>query len=144
MRIESGIKLDFKDVMFRPKRSKLKSRSEVSVERSMDFKHSGRSWRGVPVIAANMDTTGTFEMAKALSKRQVLTALHKHYTIDEWRSFVAENPDVLPYVAVSAGTSASDFERLQAILPMSGSFGVWALSYLKCCRINSFEQCVFV
>ncbi len=68
MRIESDIKLGFKDVMIRPKRSTLKSRSQVSLEREFNFLHSDNSWRGIPIIAANMDTVGTFEMAKVLAK----------------------------------------------------------------------------
>ena len=69
MRIESDIKLGFKDVMFRPKRSTLKSRSEVSLNREFSFKHSNNKWEGVPIIAANMDTVGTFEIAKSLQNR---------------------------------------------------------------------------
>lgn len=61
MRIENEIKLDFKDVLLRPKRSTLKSRRDVVLERTYVFKHSKKSWTGVPVIAANMDTTGTLE-----------------------------------------------------------------------------------
>lgn len=60
------MKLDFKDVLVRPKRSTLKSRSEVDLCRSFTFRNSGQTYDGVPVMAANMDTVGTFEMAKAL------------------------------------------------------------------------------
>ena len=67
MRIENEIKLGFKDVMFRPKRSTLKSRSEVSLDREFKFLHSSTVWKGIPIMAANMDTVGTFEMAKALA-----------------------------------------------------------------------------
>ena len=59
MRIEQEIKLGFKDVMIRPKRSKLKSRSQVSLEREFKFLHSSHIWKGVPIMAANMDTVGT-------------------------------------------------------------------------------------
>ena len=59
MRIEEDLKLGFKDVLIRPKRSTLKSRSDVELERQFTFKHSGQSWSGVPIIAANMDTVGT-------------------------------------------------------------------------------------
>uniref|UniRef100_A0A8C5HX55 GMP reductase n=1 Tax=Gouania willdenowi TaxID=441366 RepID=A0A8C5HX55_GOUWI len=65
-RIENDIKLDFKDVLLRPKRSTLKSRSEVDLMRSFTFRNSKGSYRGIPIIAANMDTVGTFEMAVAL------------------------------------------------------------------------------
>ena len=63
MRIEEDLKLGFRDVLFRPKRSTLNSRSQVELNREFTFKHSGRRWSGVPVIAANMDTVATFEMA---------------------------------------------------------------------------------
>lgn len=63
MHVEADIKLGFKDVLFRPKRSTLKSRSQVSLERTFQFVHTDQEWTGVPVIAANMDTVGTFAMA---------------------------------------------------------------------------------
>ena len=72
-------KLDFKDVLIRPKRSTLRSRKEVRMERSITFKHSGRTLTCVPVVVANMDTVGTFEMAKALCEHGCLVAIHKHY-----------------------------------------------------------------
>ena len=78
MRIESDLKLGFKDVLFRPKRSTLQSRSQVDLNRTFRFMHSGREWTGVPVIAANMDTVGTFAMATTLARHKMLTAVHKH------------------------------------------------------------------
>ncbi len=71
MRIEQDLKLGFKDVLFRPKRSTLKSRSQVDLTRDFTFKHSGRQWSGVPIIAANMDSVGSFDMAIALSQHKV-------------------------------------------------------------------------
>ena len=76
MRIENELKLGFKDVMIRPKRSTLKSRSQVSLERNFNFVNSKKQWRGVPIIAANMDTVGTFEMAIALSKDKIIKSVH--------------------------------------------------------------------
>lgn len=115
-RIDNDIKLDFKDVLLRPKRSTLKSRSDVELTRSITFRNSKKTCEGIPVIAANMDTVGTFEMAQTLSKHKCFTAIHKHYTIDEWKKFGEDHPEVLDFVAVSSGTSAKDFERLQAII----------------------------
>ena len=77
-------KLDFSDVLIRPKRSFLSSRSEVSLDRTYTFKHSGRKWTGVPIIAANMDTTGTFEVAEVLAEKKMICAVHKHYSVEEW------------------------------------------------------------
>lgn len=113
MRIEYDIKLGFKDVMFRPKRSTLKSRSQVKLERTFKLLHSKTDWTGVPVMAANMDTVGTFEMALALQKHKMFTAIHKHYTVQEWSDFLTNAPkEIENYIAVSTGTSTADFEKL--------------------------------
>ncbi|MGL9722172.1 GMP reductase [Sodalis sp. (in: enterobacteria)] len=120
MRIEEDVKLGFKDVLIRPKRSMLKSRSDVELQRDFTFKHPGLRWSGVPVIAANMDTVGTFHMAEALAAFDVLTSVHKHYSVDQWREFVARAPEsVLRHVMVSTGTSAADFEKMKQILALS-------------------------
>lgn len=116
MRIEYEIKLGFKDVMFRPKRSTLKSRSQVKLERTFKMMHSNTEWSGIPVMAANMDTVGTFEMALALSRLKLFTAIHKHYSLEEWNNFVAKAPkDIENYIAVSTGTGPHDFEKISEI-----------------------------
>ncbi|KAF1783392.1 IMP dehydrogenase / GMP reductase, conserved site [Phytophthora cactorum] len=109
-RIETEVRLDFKDVLIRPKRSTLKSRSQVDVQREFRFRNSKRTWSGVPVIAANMDTVGTFEMAVELAKLQFITCVHKHYTPQD------QTPGVLPTIAVSGGSSAADVDKITAIL----------------------------
>lgn len=112
MRIEQDLKLGFKDVLFRPKRSTLKSRSQVDLTRDFTFKHSGRQWSGVPIIAANMDSVGSFDMAIALSQHKVMTAIHKHYTVEQWAEFITANDaSVLNNVMVSTGTSEADFQK---------------------------------
>ncbi|XP_035669747.1 GMP reductase 1-like, partial [Branchiostoma floridae] len=116
-RIEADVKLDFKDVLIRPKRSTLRSRSDVELVRTISkFRNSGQSYSGIPVIAANMDTVGTFEMAKALSKHGCFTTIHKHYSVEAWEDFGRNNPDVLQHVAVSAGSLKGDFDKLTSIL----------------------------
>lgn len=86
MKIEDDVKLDFADVLIRPKRSTLESRSKVNLNRTFKFKtHSGEAvWTGVPVVASNMDTIGTFRMASALQQHGALCAVHKYYSKDEW------------------------------------------------------------
>ncbi len=117
MRIESEIKLGFKDVLIRPKRSTLKSRSQVKLDRNFVMKHTQTDWDGVPIIAANMDTVGTFEMAKKLSQHRVLTAIHKHYSLEEWDQFLIARPDsIYNYIMVSSGALSQDFEKLTAVL----------------------------
>ncbi len=120
MRIEEDLKLGFKDVLFRPKRSTLSSRSQVELHREFRFRHTQSTWRGVPIIAANMDTVGTFAMAKALASFDVMTAIHKHYTEQQWQHFVQTSSDpLLQYCMVSTGTSNKDFLKLQNILSFS-------------------------
>ncbi len=87
MHIEHEIKLDYRDVLIRPKRSTLTSRSEVDITREFEFRHAKVAYRGIPIIAANMDTIGTFEMARALDRFGLSTALHKHYAVDEYVTF---------------------------------------------------------
>ena len=129
MRIEEDAKLDFKDVLLRPKRSTLVSRSQVDLSRTFKFRHSQRTWTGVPLIVANMDTVGTFEMATTLAKHQAMVAVHKHYTADEWKAFVAAHPDVVPYVAVSAAprprTCRSSTTSSSAAPPSRPSASTW-------------------
>lgn len=119
MRVEADIKLGFKDVLFKPKRSTLKSRSQVSLERTFRFIHTDTEWSGVPVIAANMDTVGTFEIALALAEQKMLTAVHKHYTVEQWDQFLKSAPeDIENHIMVSSGTSDRDFEKMNDILAL--------------------------
>jgi GMP reductase len=118
MRIEYDIKLDFSDVLIRPKRSVLKSRADVSLEREFRFKHTKTVWHGIPIIAANMDHTGTLNMATALSEHHLLTALDKFLPLDDWKAFVHEHPKVVASAFVSLGTSDTDLKRLDDVMAM--------------------------
>ena len=82
MKIDNEVKLDFDDVLLVPQRSTLASRKQVELSRSFKFYHSPKQWYGLPLMAANMDTTGTFEMGASLSKYGAVTCLHKHYDAD--------------------------------------------------------------
>lgn len=120
MRIEEDIKLGFKDVLIRPKRSILKSRSEVDLHRTFIFKHSKNIWSGIPIIASNMDTIGTFEMVRKLSSFHILTAVHKYYSILAWEKFISSvSHEVLNYVMVSTGISDIDFIKIKTIFSLS-------------------------
>jgi GMP reductase len=91
MKIEDDVKLDFADVLIRPKRSNLDSRSKVDTTRSFTFRlpdNVQSQWAGVPVVAANMDTVGTFQMAGALSEFNALCGIHKYYTEAQWDNFM--------------------------------------------------------
>lgn len=115
MRIEYDVKLDFRDVLIRPKRSVLKTRADVSLEREFTFRHTQTSWQGIPIIAAGMDHTGTFAMGKALSEYRLMTALDKFSSADDWKKFAKENPSALGYCFVSVGITESDFTKLDTI-----------------------------
>lgn len=123
MRIESDIKLGFKDVMIRPKRSTLKSRSQVTLQRQFKFLHSNHNWKGIPIMAANMDTVGTFEMAKALASKKLFTAIHKHYSITDWNVFSSSAPEGIEnHIAISTGTGEGDSEKLASIFDFNPHF----------------------
>jgi GMP reductase len=113
MRIENDVKLDFKDVLIRPKRSTLNTRAAVDVNRGFRFLHTGSEWKGFPLIAANMDVTGTMAMARALGKHGALTALHKHYPEEELAKFFA-GPDGA-HAFYSLGTTPADLEKLAKV-----------------------------
>lgn len=119
MRIETDLKLGFKDVMIRPKRSTLKSRAEVTLEREFSFLHSPHTWKGIPIIAANMDTVGTFEMAKKLSSFNLFTAIHKHYSIDDWKKAMADDDVTFQNnIAFSTGTGKEDEKKLAQLVAL--------------------------
>ena len=114
MRIEDEVKLDFLDVLIRPKRSTLSSRKEVVLDRTYEFKHSGQKWTGIPIIASNMDGVGTFAMADALQHHRMFTCLIKSYNADV-NNFLDCHLNLNNF-AVSTGTSEDDFQRLKIIL----------------------------
>jgi GMP reductase len=116
MRIEEDIKLDFKDVLIRPKRSTLRSRADVDLVRKYKFLHSGYEWSGVPIVASNIDHTGTFGVAEVLAKHQLLTAMNKFATVKEWQDFKAKYPDYSKYVFITEGSSGHDFQNLCEVM----------------------------
>ena len=121
MRIEQDIKLDYKDVLFKPKRSKLESRRDVDLTRTFKF-HHGNEWTGVPIMSSNMDGVGTFEMAKVLQEHKMLTVMRKHYSVDDWKE---QSQGVkMKYLSVCTGTGviwdkdAKDYATMKAVLEM--------------------------
>ena len=121
-KIESGVKLDFNNILIRPKRSTLNSRSEVNLTRKFKFVNAKTidtnesiEFNGTPIIAANMDTTGTFEIYDVLNKHNMITALHKFYSIDDIVEKCNErtmNPELF---MISTGIGDGALEKLQDI-----------------------------
>ncbi len=116
MRIEESVKLDFKDVLIRPKRSTLRSRKDVDITRDFTFKWSKRKYSGVPIIAANMDGVGTMSMAKSFIslKTGMSVALHKHYALPELIKFFDENDTKSAWYSI--GMVEADQEKLKEFI----------------------------
>ena len=115
MRIEEDIKLDYADVLFRPKRSTLSSRKSVELRRTYKFKYSKHQWSGIPIIAANMDGVGELEVANNLAKFDILTCLTKQHDIKTIKRSSAIKK-IHHQLILSTGTSDEDYKRLNAIL----------------------------
>ena len=112
MRVDHDVKLTFDDVLIRPKRSTLVSRSDVTLIRDFTFRHSDATWSGVPVVAANMDTTGLFSIAAELQKHQMITCMQKFYSTRDYAE--AWNNGINPeYVAVTCGSTEDSFDLLK-------------------------------
>ena len=129
MRIDQDVKLDYKDVLIRPKRSTLRSRMQVVLNRSFTFRNYEPDFpeniddvhcTGIPIMASNMDGVGTFEMADTLAKKSIFTCLVKTYSADELIEFFdTDDYERTNYVAMSIGTSDDDWCKLQSVMAMA-------------------------
>ena len=121
MRIEHDVKLDYQDVLFKPKRSTLTSRKDVDLTRSFKFYNSGKEWTGIPIMASNMDGVGTFAMAKVLQEHKMITVLRKHYSLDDWKTAIGDGVK-MKYLSVCTGTgviwdkNAPDYAVMKEVL----------------------------
>ena len=134
MRLEEDVKLDYKDVLIRPKRSTLGSRKEVDLERGYTWRNwhpedmsmeqirpDTRHWRGIPIMAANMDGVGTFEMADKLAEAKVFTCLVKTYTVKELVGYFDDKfNERTQYVAMSIGITDRDHEKFRDVYEQTG------------------------
>ena len=121
MRIDQEIRLDYKDVLIRPKRSTLQSRSQVHLDRKFKFRNSKAEYEGVPIIASNMDGVGTFEMADKLAEGDIFTCLVKTYSAEQLvEYFNIDIPERTANVAMSIGTSDADFLKLVNVQANAG------------------------
>jgi GMP reductase len=117
MRVESELRLDFDDVLIRPKRSIAPSRAGIDLEREYRFRAAvrGTGWSGIPLIAANLDTTGTMRMAEALHELNMLTCLHKYYALDDLVGFFTSRPAGAS-TFYTLGIRDEDFDKLRAFV----------------------------
>lgn len=119
MKIDQRPQLDFKNVLIRPKRTTLNSRSEVDIERQFKFIYSKQIWKGVPIMSANMDTTGTFEVYDVLSENKMITCLNKFYSLKDFKERMKTNPLNPDYFMISTGIQESGFSNLNDIITLT-------------------------
>ena len=146
MRIEEDMKLDYKDVLIRPKRSTLGSRKEVDLERGFTFRNYKpefpdnavyRHYRGVPIMASNMDGVGTFKMADTLAKQKIMTCLVKTYAVNDLVNFFdSETPERTDYVAMSIGITDRDHDKFRKVYEQVDS----QLKYVCIDVANGYSQ----
>jgi len=143
MRLEEDLKLDYKDVLIRPKRSVLGSRKEVDLKRGFTFrnyngsKKNDRHWRGIPLMAANMDGVGTFEMADTLSEHYIFTCLKKTYSVSDLVMFFDTNTYLrTEYVAMSIGITESDHQKFRDVYEQADT----SLKYVCIDVANGYSQ----
>ena len=115
MRIEEEIKLDYTDVLFRPKRSTLSSRKDVNLKRTYKFKYSNNEWSGIPIMAANMDGVGELGVAEKMSEFDMITCLTKQHDIKKLKQY-KKIKSIYKNVAISIGIKKEDFKRLEEVL----------------------------
>ena len=115
MRLEEDVKLDYSDVLFRPKRSTLQSRKDVNLKRTYKFKYSNNEWSGIPIMAANMDGVGELEIAEKLSEFEMITCLTKQHDFKKLKKY-KNIKKIYPHLALSAGIKKEDFNNLNEVL----------------------------
>ena len=125
MRIESDVKLDYSSVLIRPKRSTLGSRKSVDLHRGFNFRNfkpvtdqpEQKHWRGVPIMASNMDGVGTFEVADKLAQDGMFTCLVKTYSAMQLVGFFddPDKPQRKEFVAYSMGITEEDHDKFRLV-----------------------------
>ena len=115
MRIEEDLKLDYSDVLFRPKRSTLSSRKDVNLKRIYKFKYSDNEWSGIPIMAANMDGVGELGVAEKMSEFDMITCLTKQHDIKKIKQY-KKIKSIYKNIALSIGIKKEDFNRLDEVL----------------------------
>ncbi len=115
MRIEEELKLDYTDVLFRPKRSTLSSRKDVDLNRTYKFKYSNNEWSGIPIMAANMDGVGELGVAEKMSEFNMITCLTKQHDIKRLKQY-KKIKSIYKNIALSIGIKKEDFDNLDKLL----------------------------
>lgn len=139
-------KLDFSNVLIKPRYSSLVSRKDVDLKVNYVTKWAKKTMDGIPVFVSNMDTTGTFSMAKVCCVNRMYTVIHKHYSLEEWQDFIAccqESIEIIrKYVFISTGTRSVDIEKLHDIIKATGIYNIcidnangYTKDFVKCVKM---------
>ena len=115
MRIEEEVKLDYSDVLYRPKRSTLSSRKDVNLKRTYKFKYSNNEWSGIPIMAANMDGVGELGVAEKMAEFNMITCLTKQHDVKKFNQY-KKIKSIYKNIALSIGIKKEDFSRLDKLL----------------------------
>lgn len=138
MRLINDVKLDFSDVLILPKRSTLQSRSEVNLERDFTYRNSGRTYKGIPVMASNMDGVGTFAMVEELAKHGMFTCLVKHYPKEDLVKWINEVGSTINYRwAYSLGITDQDLSKFDSVYSLVSQS---AIKYVCIDVANGYTQ----
>ena len=143
MRIEDEVKLDYSDVLIRPKRSTLGSRKQVRMDRRFEFRHYNSDeeyhYEGIPIMASNMDGVGTFEMADELGEKGIFTCLVKTYSVAELVGYFDEQDTPewrCEHVAMSIGVKEEDEQKFRNVYEQVGD----KLKYVCIDVANGYSQ----
>ena len=145
MRIEDEVKLDYSDVLIRPKRSTLGSRKQVRMDRKFEFRHyniplkDDCHYEGIPIMASNMDGVGTFEMADTLGEKSIFTCLVKTYSVGELVDYFDKQDAPAwrkEHVAMSIGVKEEDEQKFRNVYEQVGD----KLKYVCIDVANGYSQ----
>jgi GMP reductase len=110
----------------------------VDISREYLFRHAKVKYHGIPIIAANMDSTGTFEMARVLDSFRLSTALHKHYADAQYVEFFLglERKSAAFY---SIGITRSDEDKFKRVMGSTAGSAT-AIQYVCIDVANGYHE----
>ena len=104
-------KLEFSEVLIKPRPSELASRSDVNLKVAYICKHSKRQIRGCPVIVSNLDSTGTIEMARITNNYGMFVCLHKYIEMEDLTKWFVDIASQRSFVTI--GTSTGEIDKIK-------------------------------
>lgn len=93
-------KYGFDEVFIIPSKTDVNSRSNVNLNISYTTKISNQTIQGCPVIVANLDTTGSIQMAKQLYKHKMFVGLNKYLEFNKVKDFFKTNESEFSFYTI--------------------------------------------